>query len=98
MRVHAILRNLTQSLQEGETALHIASSRGNLDCVRCLLDSSKSGIDDPDKWGNTPLHLSVRRRYTQVAMLLLHAGAEFDLRNCVSTNYRNWTLVFVNCV
>ena len=70
--------------QEGEAALHIASSRGNLDCVRCLLDSNKSGMDDPDKYGNTPLHLSVRRRYTQVAMLLLHAGAEFDLRNCVS--------------
>jgi len=68
--------------EEGETALHIASSRGNLDCVRCLLDSNKSGMDDPDKYGNTPLHLSVRRRYTQVAMLLLHAGAEFDLRNC----------------
>ena len=68
--------------EEGETALHIASSRGSLDCVRSLLDSSKTGLDDPDKYGNTPLHLSVRRRYSQVAMLLLHAGAEFDLRNC----------------
>ncbi len=75
--------------EDGETALHVASSRGNLDCVRCLIangggENSKLGLDDPDKWGNTALHLAIRRRYSQVAMLLLHAGAEFDLRNCVS--------------
>jgi ankyrin repeat protein len=90
--------------EDGESALHISSSRGHLDCVRCLVDSSsKSGgiagcIDDPDKWGNTSLHLSIRRRYTQVALLLLHSGAEFDLRNCVSFpayNLNLSTLVFL---
>ena len=29
--------------------------------------------------GNTPLHLSIMRHYTNVAMVLLHAGADFDL-------------------
>ena len=65
--------------QDGDTALHIASSRGHLECVRVLLDS-KADLDVPNlTTGNTPLHLSIIRHYTNVAMVLLHAGADFDL-------------------
>ena len=69
--------------QDGETPLHIASSRGHLDCVRYLLDA-RAEVDVPNDaavGGNTPLHLSIMRHYTNVAMLLLHAGADFDLVN-----------------
>ena len=61
--------------------MHIASSRGHLDCVRYLLDA-RAEIDVPNDaavGGNTPLHLAIMRHYTNVAMLLLHAGADFDL-------------------
>ena len=61
----------------------MSSSRGNLDCTRCLVES-KTDVDEQDKWGNTALHLAIRRHYSQVAMLLLHTGADFDLVNCVS--------------
>jgi len=47
--------------QDGETPLHVASSRGYLDCVRYLLDAHAE-IDVPnDKsvGGNTPLHLVI---------------------------------------
>ncbi len=57
------------------------STRGHLDCVRYLLDA-RAEIDVPNDaavGGNTPLHLSIMRHYTNVAMLLLHAGADFDL-------------------
>ncbi len=61
----------------------MSSSRGHSDCSSALLDA-KVEMDAQDRWGNTPLHLSVRRRKTQAAMLLLHAGADFDIVNCVS--------------
>ena len=47
--------------------------------MRVLLDS-KADLDVPNLInGNTPLHLSIIRHYTNVAMVLLHAGADFDL-------------------
>ena len=48
-------------LQDGETPLHIAASRGHLDCVQCLLEA-KADLDIPTELtagGNTPLHLSI---------------------------------------
>ena len=44
-----------------------------------MLDS-KADLDVPNLInGNTPLHLAIIRHYTNVAMVLLHAGADFDL-------------------
>ena len=61
----------------------MASARGNVDSVRCLTDA-KCDVDDQDKYGNTALHLAIRRKYSNVAMVLLHSGADFDISNCVS--------------
>ena len=61
--------------------LHIAASRGHLECVNCLIEA-KAELDAPtalSSGGNTPLHLAISRNYTNVAMVLLHAGADFDL-------------------
>ena len=51
-------------LQDGETPLHIAASRGHLECVQCLLEA-KADLDVPtalNAGGNTPLHLSIGKR------------------------------------
>ena len=45
---------------------------------------AKAELDAPtslSSGGNTPLHLAIARNYTNVAMVLLHAGADFDLAN-----------------
>ena len=42
-------------------------------------------LNEQDKWGNTPLHLAVRKGHAQIAMLLLQSqGADLDIANCVS--------------
>lgn len=69
--------------QDLETPLHTASSRGHLECVQSLIEA-KSELDDQDRWGNTALHLAIKRKYSNVAMMLLQAGADFDLGNCVN--------------
>jgi ankyrin repeat protein len=70
----------------------VASSRGHLSCVHYLLDSNAAGdgggdIDEQDKWGNTALHLAARRKYLQVSLALMQAGADVDLVNCVSMQF-----------
>ncbi|XP_071743996.1 death-associated protein kinase 1 isoform X3 [Lepeophtheirus salmonis] len=73
---NANLRN-----EDGETALHAAASRGHLECLKGLVEDSKVEIDEKDVYGNTPLLLSIRRHYTNVAMYLLHNGVDFDIVN-----------------
>ena len=59
----------TDHSQDGSTVLHVASSRGHEACVQLLLESAAAAnglLDDQDKWGNTALHLAVRKRHAQV--------------------------------
>ena len=56
-------------LKDGSTVLHVASARGHAACVQLLLESTAAAnglLDDQDRWGNTALHLAVRKRHTQV--------------------------------
>ena len=71
--------------------MHVASSRGNVECVRALLDGGASGsaaLDLQDRRGSTPLHLALRRGHVHVAMLLLHAGADFDIQVGMIVGYQ----------
>lgn len=67
--------------EEDETPLHVAASRGHIECIRCLLDSAdgQSVLDSQDKRGSSPLHLALRRNQSHVALLMLHSGADFDI-------------------
>ncbi len=69
--------------EDGETPLHAACQRGHQECARVLLDGGRCDLDAQDRWSNTALHLAVKRRRAGAAMMLLHAGADFDLLNCV---------------
>ena len=74
--------------QDQETPLHTAASRGHLDSVQSLIEV-KCDLDEQDKWGNTALHLAIKRKYSNVAMMLLQAGADFDIGNCVRKSAAN---------
>jgi len=76
--------NLDIKNEDDETPLHVAAARGHIECIRCLLDGSSgtrgaSTLDAQDRRGSTSLHLALRRHHTNVALLLLHSGADFDL-------------------
>lgn len=60
--------------QSGRTALHVASWRGSLECVRLLLEAGAEADARADE-GRTPLHFAVLNGFTDVARLLIEKGA-----------------------
>ena len=60
------------------TALHIACAEGHLKCVQLLLDAG-SRLNEPDNYGNTPLHLSVKQ--SQVVQWLIERGCNVLVKN-----------------
>ncbi|KAM6535971.1 hypothetical protein FALCPG4_005494 [Fusarium falciforme] len=70
----------------GRTALAWAAAEGHEEAVRLLLEGAKTaGISmDPntrDRWGRTPISLASERCNTAVVELLLHHGANPDLKD-----------------
>ena len=57
------------------TALHLASSVGNLPIVKALLESN-ANPNAVDRWGGTPLRDAVRGNHEAVATVLRDAGGE----------------------
>jgi predicted nicotinamide N-methyase len=55
----------------GNSALHLASANGHLDCVKILL--LKGAIDAPNKKGNYALHWAVQNQHLPVVKLLLES-------------------------
>ena len=70
----------------GGTPLHWAASRGSVDALQALLESSSSGlVNEQDRQGFTPLHLAVYNPIPEAseAMVraLLAAGADASIPN-----------------
>lgn len=61
----------------GETALVLASIKGNTEVVKLLLDRGAS-VNASMGYGLTPLFYAVSRGHTDVAKLLLDKGADID--------------------
>lgn len=64
----------------GETPLHIAAARGDIEAVRVLLDAGA----EPNAVGEhnyTPLHEALEQGHPQVARMLIAAGASLDAAN-----------------
>ena len=61
---------------DGRTALHIASSEGNLGIVKYLIEQ---GVDpNPvDRWGGSPIDDAVRHKKSDVAEFLRRRGGSF---------------------
>eukprot|EP00941_MAST-03F_sp_MAST-3F-sp1_P005020 g5020.t1 len=58
----------------GWTALHLASTVGNLECVQALL-KAKCNVRTVNNHGFTPLHCAAGRGHTEVVRTLIDAGA-----------------------
>ena len=64
----------------GNTALHLASANGHLDCVKIL--TLKGAKDSPNKTGNYALHWAVQNQHLKVVKLLLEdANADILKKN-----------------
>lgn len=64
-------------LQEGLTALHLASERGDTECVELLL-ARESPVNVAQRSGWGPLHHASHRGHLDVVRLLLKHGAAVD--------------------
>ena len=63
---------------DGRTALHLASSQGNLRVVELLL-SMEADVNKQDRWGHTPLDESVGKGHDLVAAALFARGGELNM-------------------
>lgn len=66
-------------------ALHLAVEMGNLEAVRYILGSNrlKELINEPDKEGNTPLHLAIIKHHFPISLLLIRdKRVDLNVINC----------------
>lgn len=76
------------SNDNGQTALHYASSRDRLEIAQMLLDNG-ADVNVHDKLGSTPLHRAASRgNHDMVALLLKTPGIDVD----AFENFRNTPL------
>ncbi|XP_067686568.1 ankyrin-3-like [Haliotis asinina] len=82
LREHLEMLNLEATTGDGWTALHYASSAGNMDTVRLLL-TYRPDVLCCDNDGNTPLHCHVtgENPCTEVIELLISAGSSLECKN-----------------
>ncbi|XP_046543767.1 rabankyrin-5-like isoform X2 [Haliotis rubra] len=82
LREHLGMLNLEAATDDGWTALHYASSAGNIGTARLLL-SYRPNVLCCDNDGNTPLHCQVsgENPSTEVIELLISAGSAPDCKN-----------------
>ena len=66
---------LNQKFQQGQTALHLASSEGHFELV-CLLLQNGSEINAQDKNHWTPLHCAAQKFQLEICDILLQQGAD----------------------
>jgi ankyrin repeat protein len=64
----------------GDTLLHAAVTRGNLDDVKILI-ASGARVNCSGDLGSTPLHYAASRGHREIAIELLRAGADPNVKN-----------------
>jgi len=64
----------SRTQENNDTALHVASSMGHIDCIRLLLDRKPSMIQLTNLQGHTPLHLA--QSNVEVVRYLIERGAD----------------------
>lgn len=74
------LNSVNQKGAMGDTPLHIACNRDNLDDVRWLVDFG-ANVNACGDLGLTPLHVAIARGSIDIARLLLKVGARTDIKD-----------------
>jgi ankyrin repeat protein len=74
------LRDVNQRGNFGNTPLHVASVRGNLEEINALLDGGAE-INARGERGDTPLHDAAEQGHLHAVERLLAAGAAPDIAN-----------------
>ncbi|KAM0752446.1 ankyrin [Meredithblackwellia eburnea MCA 4105] len=62
----------------GETCLHIASAKGNVDILTLYLSNYTFVLDWVNARGATPLHIAAMKGEVECARILIEAGADLD--------------------
>lgn len=63
-----------------ESALHVAVKSGELQRVKSVIEDG-ANLESRDSTGDTPLHLSAFKGYTEITKYLLDHGAKVDATN-----------------
>jgi ankyrin repeat protein len=72
--------DLDGATQTGDTALHLAASRGYTEAVQILLDRGAK-VGSANRGGDTPLHNAASRAYPAIIELLAQHGADLGAKN-----------------
>ena len=65
------LSNINAQNEQGQTVLHLACFRGNIEIVEVVLAANNIDICLRDKKGCTPLHISCQRGFLGIVELLV---------------------------
>jgi ankyrin repeat protein len=74
------LTDINQTGMTGDTLLHAAVTRGELEDVELLLTSGAK-VNAAGDLGNTPLHEAASRGLVNIVKTLLRYGADINIRN-----------------
>ncbi|MCJ1246909.1 Ankyrin repeat domain-containing protein 44 [Trapelia coarctata] len=76
-------KNSSQNLDipHMQARLRKAASNGLGDLVEKILDTLNDGIDEPDEFGNTALHLAAGSGFPDIVRLLIKKGANIQVSN-----------------
>ena len=66
---------------QGRTALHVASTKGDSEAVLLLLKKGRPLVNAYDQWGNTPLNCALNGQHEDTASLLLENSSRIDVRD-----------------
>ncbi|XP_069956365.1 serine/threonine-protein phosphatase 6 regulatory ankyrin repeat subunit B isoform X2 [Cherax quadricarinatus] len=69
-----------EATDQGNTALHIATRRNNVYCIKALIDAG-ADVNARDNMQRTPLHVSVLGNSTEALRLLLASGCNVSAVN-----------------
>ena len=67
--------------QYGETPMHVACSRGNLEVVKYLSEELGCSLEVQDETGDTPLHVGCQNNHQSVVKFLIERGCKVDVVN-----------------